>query len=109
MFDLENSVERYLKEQCKKRLHTNSGLKALCLKCDIIGFTGMPDRMILLPVVGTVVFAELKNKGKKERSRQLYVQDLLRKMGFWVFSTVDTKEKVDAVVDKCEELMYKYE
>ena len=66
------------------------------------GFTGVPDRIILIPG-GRVVFVELKAPGKKERPHQVLVQDQLRRMGFTVFSSVDSPEKVDEAVRFCME------
>jgi hypothetical protein len=75
-----------------------------CLKFESPGFTGVPDRMILLPG-GRVIFVETKQPGKKERKRQLYVQGLLRALGFEVFSAVNDLEKVEAVVARCREVL----
>ena len=76
-----------------------------CLKCEIPGFTGMPDRLILLPGAH-VVFVETKQPGKKERPRQLYVHGLLRAMGFTVYSTIDSAVKVAAIIEDCRRLVY---
>lgn len=47
-------------------------------------FTGLPDRLVLLPG-GRVCFAELKTTGAKLRPRQVVVIAWLRKLGFEVF------------------------
>lgn len=74
-----------------------------CLKWTCPGHTGVPDRIILMPG-GRVYFAELKALGKKERARQEYVQDRLRKLGFKVFSSVDTFERaLDVVAELLED------
>lgn len=99
MFELEKDREQRLKRKIDKL-----GNGAKCLKFVTPGFTGVPDRLILLPG-GRVVFCELKNLGKKERKRQEYVQGWLRALGFKVFSRVDTFEKVDAIVKYCSEVM----
>lgn len=95
MFELEKDRENRLTQKVKRLGHG-----AKCLKFATPSFTGVPDRIILLPGA-TVVFCELKNLGKKERERQELVQDWLRGLGFKVFSRVDTFEKVDAVVEYC--------
>ena len=80
-------------------------LGGLCLKFEVPAFTGLPDRLILLPGA-RVVFVETKQPGKKERPRQRYVQDLLRKLGFTVYSTVDSVAKVEAIAEDCRRLVY---
>ena len=89
----EKDVERKLKKRVE-----SMGCK--CLKFESPGFTGVPDRLILLPG-GRVAFAELKAPGKKERPRQVWVQKELRDLGFTVFSTVDSDEKIAEVVKWC--------
>lgn len=93
---LESSLESKFRKRIKALGHG-----VLCLKFVSPGFTGVPDRIILLPGAH-VVFVELKQRGEKERKRQSYVQGLLLKLGFPVFSAVDREEKVDAVVAYCE-------
>lgn len=92
---LEKSVERMLRDGIEARVP-----KARCLKFVTPGFTGVPDRIILLPGAETV-FVELKRPGQVERQRQLFVQAGLRKLGFKVFSAVDSPEKVQEVIDYC--------
>jgi len=70
-----------------------------CLKFVSPGHTGVPDRIILMPG-GRVYFAELKAPGEKERARQEYVQRQLRKLGFKVFSSVDSTEKIDEIMSR---------
>ena len=50
-----------------------------------------------------------KQKGKKERPRQTYVHNLLRRLGFTVYSTIDSPVKVAAVVEDCRRLVYGHE
>lgn len=90
---LEKEIERHLRD----------GVKALggwCLKLTCPGFTGMPDRLILLPG-GSMCFVELKRPGEVERQRQLFVQKRLRKMGFVVFSAVDSMHRADNIMMWC--------
>ena len=96
-------LESYLENKFRKKVKA-LGHGVLCLKFVSPGFTGVPDRIILLPGA-RVVFVELKQRGEKERKRQSYVQGLLRKLGFPVFSAVDREEKIDAVVAYCEEVL----
>lgn len=96
---LEKEIEREFK---KRIMRLKNGV--LCLKLVCPGFTGVPDRMILLPSAN-VIFVELKKPGKKERKRQLYVQGLLRKLGFEVYSTVNTMEQIDEIIRRCKEVL----
>ena len=90
---LERDIERHLRDGAK-----NMG--GLCLKLVCPGFTGVPDRMILLRC-GVIAFVETKRPGQRERQRQAFVQHRLRKMGFPVFSSVDSHAKVDGVLSWC--------
>lgn len=92
---LERDIENKLRVGVKR-------LGGLCLKFVSPGFTGVPDRIILLP--GAVIaFAELKAPSKRERPRQDFVQRLLRRFGFTVFSSVDSPEKVTMILEWCKE------
>ena len=87
---LEKEIEKKLKDKVKE-------MGGLCLKWESPGYTGVPDRMILLPG-GRIYFVELKAPGKKERPRQRYVQAILQRLGFTVFASVDSIEKVDEII-----------
>ena len=99
MPELEKVIERKLRDGVK-----NLGGGAQCLKFESPGMSGVPDRMILLPG-GRIVFVELKQVGKRERMRQTYVQNQMRRLGFTVFSTVSTSEQVQTILSHCEEVM----
>ena len=73
----------------------------MCLKFESPGFTGVPDRIILMPG-GEAFFVELKAPGKTERPRQEYVQQQFRRLGFIVISSVDSEEGIDRVCRMCE-------
>lgn len=93
----ESEIEARLRRQIKL-------LGGRCLKFVSPGFSGVPDRIILLPG-GHVVFAELKAPGKRERKLQEYVQQLIRDLGFIVVSAVDSYDRVEYVVQVCREVM----
>ena len=59
---MEKSVEKYLRQQVKKA-------GGLALKFVSPGFTGVPDRIILMPGA-RVYFAETKDLGKTPRPRR---------------------------------------
>lgn len=88
----ESEVERYL----KKQVEANGGK---CWKWVSPGRIGVPDRIVIMPG-GTIFFVELKSPGKKERASQVRVQQILRKLGCLVFSSIDSREKVDAILQR---------
>ena len=90
--------ERDIERKLKKRVEE---LGCLCLKFECPGYTGVPDRIILMPG-GEAFFVETKAPGKKERPRQEYVQNQLRALGFIVMSSVDSKEGIDRVCAVCK-------
>lgn len=90
---LERDIERHLRDGVK-------ALGGMCLKLVCPGFTGVPDRMILMRG-GVIAFVETKRPGQRERQRQAFVQYRLRKLGFVVFSSVDSWAKIDGVLNWC--------
>ena len=68
-----------------------------CLKWVSPGTTGVPDRIILMPG-GRIYFAETKAPGEHERARQEYVQRQLRALGFTVFSSVDSDDRIAEII-----------
>ena len=93
----EKIIERMLKRRVEEAI---PGAK--CLKFVSPGYTGVPDRIILLPG-GSVVFVELKRPGKEPRQRQLFVQSRFRRLGFTVAGCVDSPEAVGQVVQMCKD------
>lgn len=98
---LEKDVEKRLIKPVRE-------LGGLCLKFETPGYTGVPDRLLLFPG-GRVLFVETKAPGKTERPRQEYVQGVLRRMGFTVYSAVDSRAKVEKVIEDCRRLVYGHE
>lgn len=86
----ESDIETYL----RKKVEASGGK---CWKWVSPGRRGVPDRIVLMP--GNVVaFVETKSPGKTERPDQKRVQKILRDLGCLVFSSVNSKDKVDSVV-----------
>lgn len=88
---MEKDIEKYLRLKVKK-------MGGLALKFVSPSFTGVPDRVVLLPNVA-VFFVEVKNTGQKMRPRQEYVKKQFEKLGLEVY-TVDSKEKIDEILTK---------
>ena len=93
-------------KEIEKRL--TSGVKNLggkAYKWVSPGNNGVPDRIVLAPG-GRVAFVETKAPGKTDRASQRYVQDQLAGLGFPVFRSVDSYDKVESVaawVRRCAE------
>ncbi len=88
----ESYIESRLREAVKR-------LGGLAIKLTSFSFTGLPDRLILLPG-GKVFFVETKCSETKPRSRQLIVHEQLRSLGFMVFivrTNEDLKEFLNIV------------
>ena len=96
-------IEKEIEKLFRRRIR-ETDRRILCLKFECPGFTGVPDRIILLPGA-SVVFVELKRPGKTERKRQLFVQSLLRRLGFEVYSAVSTREQIEEIFARCKEVI----
>ncbi len=86
---MEKTVEAYRRRRVKE-----AGGRAL--KFVSPGWTGVPDRIILMPGA-RVYFAETKDQGKKPRPRQRQVHQILRGLGFKVY-VPDTYTAVDEML-----------
>ena len=89
--------ESDIESRLRKSIQSIGGM---CLKLVTPNYTGIPDRLILLPG-GVAIFAETKRPGEKERARQRYVQEQLCDLGFTVYGTVDSYEKVEEITREC--------
>lgn len=88
----EAKIEAYLVERVRD-------CGGRCYKWVSPGNNGVPDRICVLPG-GKVIFVELKAPGKTERADQRVAQARLRLLGATVYSTVDSKDKIDAILKK---------
>ena len=59
-------------------------------------FTGMPDRLVLLPD-GVCAFVELKAPGKTPRPLQISRHKMLRSLGFKVY-VIDSTEQIGGML-----------
>ena len=90
MAESEKTVERFLNAEVKK-------LGGWSIKILSTLISGLPDRLILLPM-GRIYFVELKSEGKKPSPIQSLVHNKLRSLGFTVL-VIDTKEKVNNFIN----------
>lgn len=89
----EKVIEKRLALEVKK-------LGGLALKFTSTFFTGVPDRIVLMPK-GKIYFVELKSEGKKPTPRQVIVIGQLRLLGFKVF-VIDTSVKLKMFLDEIQ-------
>lgn len=91
--DDEKKIERRLVKVVK----ANGGL---CIKLLPFLFTGLPDRLCLLPD-GVLFFAEIKGTGEKLRKIQAHVINKIRALGFNVF-VIDSVKQVNDIMKRYE-------
>lgn len=89
--DSEKDIERLLVNEVAK-------LGGLAIKLAAIHFSGLPDRLVLLPKE-RLFFAELKTTGQKPRPLQVYVCNKIQKLGFKVY-VIDTKQGVHEILEQ---------
>jgi hypothetical protein len=96
MNELEKDVEKKLRQMVEKH-------GGLCLKWVCPGWSGVPDRIVLLPG-GVVMFAETKRpKGGKLEPLQRWWQKQLQGLGFWsvvVWDLADVKTFEMIILDE---------
>lgn len=89
----EKTIEKKLMGAVKAR-------GGLALKLVSPGFSGLPDRMVLLPQ-GRIGFVEVKAPGKKPRPLQEARHRRLRRLGFRVF-VLDQAEQIGELLDELQ-------
>lgn len=97
---LEKEIERKLKVLIEGKLN------GLCLKWVCPGWSGVPDRILLLPG-GRVHFAELKRpKGSKTSSLQKWWKRKLEGLGFtvWHIHTYEDLSNIEKEIKQCLKL-----
>ena len=73
-------------------------MKGLCIKWLPFQFTGLPDRICLLPG-GRIFFVEVKTTGRNLRPRQRLVIAELRKLGFKVY-VLDSYDVLNEIINE---------
>lgn len=86
----EKDTEPYLCKQIKR-------LGGRAYKFISPGCAGVPDRIVILPG-GRIFFVETKSEGRTSTALQRKIQCELRKLGCTVYSDIDTKQKVNAIL-----------
>lgn len=86
----EKTIEHKLVMETKAR-------GGMALKFVSPSFSGMPDRLVLLPE-GSLAFVEVKAPGKKPRPLQEIRHAMLRRLGFSVY-VLDDPGKIPAMLD----------
>ena len=86
-------------KQIEKKLRIEVGkLNGIAVKLQSQYYTGLPDRMILMPG-GRIRFAEIKTTGKKPTPRQKIVHQELRSLGFQV-DVIDSEEGLQRFLEE---------
>jgi hypothetical protein len=89
-------------KQIEQKLVTETRKKGgLAVKFVSPSFSGMPDRLVLLPH-GVMGFVEVKAPGKKPRLLQVSRHAMLREMGFQVF-VLDSLEDIPGLLQQIAE------
>ena len=86
----ESDIEKRIKQRVEKA-------GGRCLKWVSPGFTGVPDRIIILPG-GRIIFAEIKRPGEKPRPRQRRVAQILKGLGCEVV-VLDGPDQLEEVIE----------
>ena len=89
--------EKYLEKKLSKAVEGRGGMS---LKLPAIYFSGLPDRLILIPA-SPAIFAEVKTTGEKPRKLQLVVHKLLQRRGFKVY-IIDSSEAIKKLIEDVE-------
>lgn len=84
--------EAIIENRLKKFIESKNGK---CLKFVSPGFTGVPDRICLLPG-GKIIFVEVKAPGKRARPIQVKIHRILKDLGFQVL-VIDSEEQINEI------------
>lgn len=90
----EREIETYFRQKVKQ-------IGGMALKFVSPGFTGVPDRLIVLPG-GKMFFVEFKAPGQVLRPRQEYVIQQIRVLGAKVY-VICSKKEVDYFIKNVQE------
>lgn len=80
----------------QKLVRTVKSMGGIAPKFVSPGFTGMPDRIVLLPG-GHMAFVEVKAPGEKPRPLQRARHEMLRRLGFRVY-VLDDEQQIQQII-----------
>lgn len=89
------SSEKYLEKRLREEIRKAGGL---AIKFTSPYFTGMPDRLVLMPK-GKIWFVEIKSTGKKLKDIQEAQAKKLKELGFNT-RLIDTKTELDSFIEE---------
>ena len=89
------SNEKYLEKKLREEIRKAGGL---AIKFTSPYFTGMPDRLVLMPK-GKIWFVEVKSTGKKLKDIQEAQAKKLQELGFYA-RLVDSKAALDSFIEE---------
>ena len=87
--------EKYLEKKLREEVRKSGGL---AIKFTSPYFTGMPDRLVLMPK-GKIWFVEVKSTGKKLKDIQEAQAKKLQELGF-NSRLVDSKAALDSFIEE---------
>ena len=87
--------EKYLEKRLREEIRKAGGL---AIKFTSPYFTGMPDRLVLMPK-GRIWFVEVKSTGKKLKDIQDAQAKKLQELGFNA-RLVDSKATLDSLIEE---------
>jgi hypothetical protein len=87
--------EKYIEQAFRKAVRDSGGI---ALKFVSPGFSGVPDRLVLMPH-GRMAFVEVKAPGEKPRALQLSRHRLLRQLGFKAF-VLDNTSDIPKIIEE---------
>lgn len=92
---MDNTSEKYLEKKLRDEVRKMGGI---AIKFTSPYFTGMPDRIVLMPG-GKLWFVEVKSTGKKLKDIQEAQAKKLKELGFNA-RLIDTKTELDSFIEE---------
>ncbi|MCR4638254.1 VRR-NUC domain-containing protein [Ruminococcus sp.] len=87
--------EKFIEHKLREIVRERGGI---ALKFVSPGFSGVPDRLVLMPN-GKIAFVEVKAPGEKPRALQVSRHKLLRRLGFKVY-VLDSMAGIQRIIEE---------